>query len=96
MKLRPLVATGQRTAAAVETGRSRKETSLSENSPVVVTEVKTLGWKSKFVKFFDVFVHLFQVRVTGLNPGLKKFFLIWIVMIISFVFSCKTLTSIIW
>ena len=65
-KPRPLVTAGQ--LAAAGTGRSRKETALDENSPVVVTEVKAPGWKSKFVKFFDVFVQLFQVRA-GLIAG---------------------------
>jgi hypothetical protein len=54
---------GRTVESKIDTGRSRRsEKSVSGRNPELpVVEVKTSNRKEKFVRFFDVFVHLFQV-----------------------------------
>ncbi len=58
----------------VDTGRSRKSESRIGENQLPAVEVKTLSRRDKFVKFFDLFVHLFQVRLVFLS-FLLSFFL---------------------
>jgi len=54
---------GRTVESKIDTGRSRKsEKSVSGRNPELpIVEVKTSNRREKFVKFFDLFVHLFQV-----------------------------------
>ena len=51
-------------ASKIDTGRSRhSEKTVDQNDQLPVVEVKTpTNRRDNFVKFFDVFVHLFQVQ----------------------------------